>query len=64
MDGSENIPEIKYNIVTGFGQYGIENFNGVGNPIIDYNDVWGNTSSPLTAIWTGYLTPPGWIPLK
>ena len=36
-------PEIKYNIITNFRQYGIQNSGG--NPTIDYNDVWNNGSS-------------------
>ncbi len=35
-------PIIKYNIITNFSQYGIE--NGGGSPVIDYNDVWNNAS--------------------
>jgi len=37
---SGNAPEIKYNIITNFNQYGIQNVGG--NPTIDYNDVWHN----------------------
>ncbi|MCB2173491.1 right-handed parallel beta-helix repeat-containing protein, partial [archaeon] len=44
MDGVGNAPEIKYNIISNFGRFGIENLNSVGNPVIDFNDVWGNTS--------------------
>ena len=36
------LPVIKYNIITNFDQYGIENIGAV--PTIDYNDVW-NTSA-------------------
>ena len=35
--GSQAAPEIKYNIITNFDQYGINNSDG--NPSIDYNDV-------------------------
>ena len=42
MEGPTDAPIIKYNIITNFGQYGIENYEGIGNPVIDYNDVWGN----------------------
>ena len=35
-------PDIKYNIITNFDQYGI--YNDGGNPTIDYNDVWNNSS--------------------
>jgi hypothetical protein len=33
-------PDIKYNIITNFVGYGINNVGGI--PTIDYNDVWGN----------------------
>jgi parallel beta-helix repeat protein len=39
---SSSSPVIKYNIITNFNQYGIQN-NGT-NPTIDYNDVWNNTA--------------------
>jgi len=35
-------PDIKYNIITNFSGYGI--YNSLGNPIIYYNDVYGNTA--------------------
>jgi len=40
-EGSAN-PDIKYNIITNFDQYGINNSGG--SPTIDYNDVWNNSS--------------------
>ena len=42
IDGGcgEANPYIYYNIITNFGQYGIENIGG--NPTIDYNNVWNN----------------------
>jgi len=33
-------PNIQYNIITNFGDYGI--YNSLGIPTIDYNDVWNN----------------------
>lgn len=40
--GSAN-PEIKYNIITNFNQYGLYAEGGYGgSPIIDYNNVWSN----------------------
>lgn len=38
------MPTIKNNIITG-NNVGIHFENGIGSPIIDYNDVWGNTSN-------------------
>ena len=41
---------IEYNIITNFGNYGINNEQGSptpGTPVIDYNDVWNNGSAPL-----------------
>ena len=40
LHGAGAAPEIKYNIISNFGQYGINNDGG--SPIIDYNDVWNN----------------------
>jgi parallel beta-helix repeat protein len=54
MDGVGNAPEIKYNIITGFGQFGVENFDSVGNPIVDYNDAWNNDSGQ----YDGCVSPP------
>ena len=54
MDGVGNAPEIKYNIITGFGQFGVENSDSVGNPIIDYNDTWNNDSGQ----YDGCVSPP------
>ena len=42
IDEPENTPDIKYNIITNFDQWGIQNS---GNPTIEYNDVWHNTSN-------------------
>ena len=36
-------PETKYNIITNFRQYGIQ--NNSGSPIISYNNVWNNGNS-------------------
>jgi len=44
-------PEIKYNIVTNFRQYGIKNSGG--NPVIDYNDVWNNASGNYSGCSAG-----------
>ena len=41
IDEPGNTPDIKYNIITNFDQFGIQNS---GNPTIDYNDVWNNGS--------------------
>ncbi len=42
-DGSSSSkPLVKYNIITNFGQYGIQNVGA--NPAIDYNDVWNNSA--------------------
>jgi parallel beta-helix repeat protein len=41
ISGSGNAPDIKYNIITGFGDYAVYNQNG--NPVIDYNDAWNNS---------------------
>ena len=41
IDGTGNAPDIKYNIITGFGDHAVYNQNG--NPVIDYNDAWNNT---------------------
>ena len=54
MDGAGNAPEIKYNIITGFGQFGVKNLDSVGNPIIDYNDTWNNDSGQ----YDGCVSPP------
>ena len=44
FDGTAN-PEIKYNIITNFGNYGIYNDAAYpGSPVIDYNDVWTTTA--------------------
>ena len=58
-DGSSSsAPIIKYNIITEFGQYGINN-SGAG-PAIDYNDVWNNTASNYEGCTAGTndLDPP------
>ena len=45
---SSSAPTIKYNIITNFGQYGIQNVGG--NPTIEYNDVWNNTEGNYSGI--------------
>ncbi|RLG89741.1 MAG: hypothetical protein DRO36_07275, partial [Candidatus Hecatellales archaeon] len=43
-DDSLISPEIKYNIIVNFGEYGIYcDGAGSASPTIEYNDVWGNT---------------------
>lgn len=38
--------DIKYNIITNFGQYGINNdLSFPGNPVIEYNDLYGNSTN-------------------
>ncbi len=44
-------PEIKYNIITNFDQYGIGNSGG--NPDIDYNDVWNNAGGNYSGCSAG-----------
>ena len=39
---SSSAPILKYNIITNFGQYGINNSGA--SPTIEYNDVWNNTA--------------------
>jgi len=39
---SSSAPIIKYNNITSFGQYGIQNSGA--SPTIEYNDVWDNTA--------------------
>jgi parallel beta-helix repeat protein len=48
-------PVIQYNIITNFGQYGIN--NNSGTPIIDYNDIWNNGSGTKDDNY--YLCNPG-----
>ena len=50
-DASSSAPIIKYNIITGFGQYGINN-SGAG-PTINYNDVWNNTADNYNGCTAG-----------
>jgi hypothetical protein len=45
---SSSAPLIKYNIITNFGQYGIN--NNLANPTIDYNDVYNNTVDNYSGI--------------
>jgi parallel beta-helix repeat protein len=45
---SSSAPIIKYNIITNFGQYGIQNSGA--NPTIEYNDVWNNTLGNYSGI--------------
>jgi hypothetical protein len=40
VDTSSGTTYIEYNIITNFGQYGIN--NNSGTPTIDYNDIWNN----------------------
>jgi parallel beta-helix repeat protein len=40
---SSSAPIIKYNIISEFGQYGIQNIGA--SPTINYNDVWNNATS-------------------
>jgi hypothetical protein len=52
-----NAPDIQYNIITNFSQYGINN-NG-GSPAIDYNDVWHNgQAEPYDQNYSGCE---GWV---
>ena len=44
-------PEIKFNIITNFGQHGIANSGGA--PHIDYNDVWDNGSGNYSGCSAG-----------
>jgi len=37
-------PDIRYNIITNFGQYGIYREADSGAPSLDYNDVWNNAA--------------------
>ena len=39
--GTDAQPDIQYNIITNFYEYGID--NNLGSPAIDYNDVWDNS---------------------
>ena len=48
---SSSAPIIKYNIITEFGQYGINNSGA--SPTIDYNDVWNNTAGNYEACTAG-----------
>ncbi|MBW2311071.1 MAG: right-handed parallel beta-helix repeat-containing protein [Deltaproteobacteria bacterium] len=52
---STSSPEIKYNIITNFGQYGIIDQGGGygGSPTIDYNDVWHNGPDPYDKNYSG-----------
>ena len=43
ISGTGNAPHIKYNIITGFGDYGVYNHNQNGSPVINYNDAWNNS---------------------
>jgi len=43
-------PTIKYNIVSEFGTYGIDNF---GSPTIDYNDVWNSGVDDYNGVAAG-----------
>ncbi len=46
FDGTAN-PDIKYNIITNFDNYGIYNDAAYpGSPVIDYNDVWTTSTAP------------------
>jgi parallel beta-helix repeat protein len=45
---SSSAPIIKYNIITNFGQYGIQNSGA--DPIIEYNDVWNNAAGNYSGI--------------
>lgn len=42
-NGGTATPDIEYNIITDFGQYGIN--NAVGTPVLDYNNVFNNTTA-------------------
>jgi len=50
--GGSAKPDIQYNIITNFGNYGIN--NNLGSPTIDYNDVWHNgQSEPYSQNYNG-----------
>jgi parallel beta-helix repeat protein len=42
MGSLTSVPTIKYNNITNFGQYGIQNSGA--SPTIEYNDIWNNAS--------------------
>ncbi|OQY43796.1 MAG: hypothetical protein B6240_11720 [Desulfobacteraceae bacterium 4572_87] len=48
---SSSAPIVKYNIITNFGQYGIQ--NAEANPTINYNDVWNNTAGNYNGCTAG-----------
>ncbi len=50
-NGTAAAPEIKYNIITAFGQYGL--FNNGGSPLLDYNDVYGNLAADYSGLNPG-----------
>ena len=48
---SSSAPIIKYNIITEFGEFGIN--NGGASPTINYNDVWNNTAGNYNGCTAG-----------
>jgi len=46
--GGSSGPNIRYNIITNFGEYGIKNIGA--NPSVYYNDVWNNTAGNYSGI--------------
>ncbi len=57
--GGSSGPNIRYNIITNFGQYGIQNIGT--SPTINYNNVWNNTAGNYEGCTAGAndLDPPG-----
>lgn len=45
---SSSAPIIKYNIITNFGQYGINNSGA--SPTIEYNDLWNNAAGNYSGV--------------
>jgi hypothetical protein len=58
MTGGSSGPNISYNIITNFGQYGIQNIGT--SPTINYNDVWNNAAGNYEGCTAGAndLDPP------
>ena len=49
--GGNAYPDIKFNVITSFNGYGIN--NSAGNPTIDYNDLWNNTGGTCNSCSQG-----------
>jgi len=53
IEGDNDAPIIKYNIITNFRQYGIQQSYPTQEPVIDYNDVWNNATANYSGCSAG-----------